>query len=128
MKRIALFLLLALPVAAQDRFSITAGRYAADFSTDVRVDPLGTTLNLERDLFLDRSRKVNDFSARWRVFARHELAASYVSASRNGLGPITQEIRFNGRFYPVSGHSPEDPIHQADIDRRYVEWFGQYLK
>ena len=28
--------------------------------------------------------------------------ASYVSASRNGLGPITQEIRFNGRFYPVS--------------------------
>ena len=102
MKRIVLLALLALPVVAQDRFSITAGRYAADFSTDVRIDPLGTKLHLERDLFLDRSRKVNDFSARWRVFARHELAASYVSASRNGLGPITQEIRFNGRFYPVS--------------------------
>jgi dipeptidyl aminopeptidase/acylaminoacyl peptidase len=35
-------------------------------------------------------------------------------------------VKFVG--YPVSGHSPEDPIHQADIDRRYVEWFGQYLK
>jgi len=30
--------------------------------------------------------------------------------------------------YPVSGHSPEDPIHQADIYRRYVEWFSPYLK
>ena len=30
--------------------------------------------------------------------------------------------------YPVSGHSPEDPAHQSDIDHRYVEWFTQYLK
>ena len=30
--------------------------------------------------------------------------------------------------YPVSGHSPDDPVHQADIDRRYIEWFAQYLK
>jgi len=35
-------------------------------------------------------------------------------------------VKFIG--YPVSGHSPEDPIHQADIDRRYVEWFSTYLK
>jgi hypothetical protein len=32
-KRTALFALLALPVSAQDRFSITTGRYAAGFST-----------------------------------------------------------------------------------------------
>ncbi|HEX9163899.1 MAG TPA: S9 family peptidase, partial [Thermoanaerobaculia bacterium] len=30
--------------------------------------------------------------------------------------------------YPVSGHSPEDPAHQSDIDHRYVDWFRQYLK
>lgn len=30
--------------------------------------------------------------------------------------------------YPVSGHSPEDPAHQSDIDHRYVDWFTQYLK
>ncbi|HEX7421295.1 MAG TPA: S9 family peptidase [Thermoanaerobaculia bacterium] len=30
--------------------------------------------------------------------------------------------------YPVSGHSPEDPAHQSDIDHRYVDWFSQYLK
>jgi dipeptidyl aminopeptidase/acylaminoacyl peptidase len=53
--------------------------------------------------------------------------------------PITQSyemfhaLKDNGvtvKFfaYPVSGHSPEDPAHQSDIDRRYVEWFTQYLK
>ncbi|MGZ8832482.1 MAG: S9 family peptidase [Thermoanaerobaculia bacterium] len=30
--------------------------------------------------------------------------------------------------YPVSGHSPDDPTHQSDVDRRYVDWFAQYLK
>jgi dipeptidyl aminopeptidase/acylaminoacyl peptidase len=35
-------------------------------------------------------------------------------------------VKFIG--YPVSGHSPDDPIHQADIDRRYVEWFSEHLK
>ena len=53
--------------------------------------------------------------------------------------PVTQSFQMyhalkdNGvpvRFfaYPVSGHSPEDPVHQSDIDHRYVEWFSQYLK
>jgi dipeptidyl aminopeptidase/acylaminoacyl peptidase len=53
--------------------------------------------------------------------------------------PITQSfqmyraLRDNGvpvKFivYPVSGHSPDDPVHQADVDRRYIEWFAQYLK
>jgi dipeptidyl aminopeptidase/acylaminoacyl peptidase len=30
--------------------------------------------------------------------------------------------------YPLSGHSPEDPAHQMDVDRRWVEWFATYLK
>ena len=30
--------------------------------------------------------------------------------------------------YPVSGHSPDDPVHQADVSRRYIEWFSEYLK
>jgi dipeptidyl aminopeptidase/acylaminoacyl peptidase len=30
--------------------------------------------------------------------------------------------------YPVSGHSPDDPVHGADIPRRYIEWFKKYLK
>lgn len=53
--------------------------------------------------------------------------------------PITQTFQYyhalrdNGvpvKFiaYPVPGHSPEDPVHVADIARRYVEWFARYLK
>lgn len=30
--------------------------------------------------------------------------------------------------YPVSGHSPEDPLRQTDIEKRYVQWFSEYLK
>ena len=100
-------LLFTLSSLAQDspafpRFSVTAGHYAAQFTTDVRVDPVGTELNLERDLALDRSRGLTDFSLRWRPLDRHELAASYVSASRNGVGPVNREFRFNDRVYPAS--------------------------
>jgi dipeptidyl aminopeptidase/acylaminoacyl peptidase len=53
--------------------------------------------------------------------------------------PVTQSyqmyraLRDNGvptKFigYPVSGHSPDDPLRAADIEKRYVDWFAQYLK
>jgi dipeptidyl aminopeptidase/acylaminoacyl peptidase len=53
--------------------------------------------------------------------------------------PITQSFQLyralkdNGvptKFiaYPLSGHNAEDPVHQSDVDRRYVEWFREYLK
>ena len=29
--------------------------------------------------------------------------------------------------YPVSGHSPDDPVHGADVERRYVDWFSRYI-
>jgi len=30
--------------------------------------------------------------------------------------------------YPVSGHFPSDPVRRADVARRYIDWFVQYLK
>jgi dipeptidyl aminopeptidase/acylaminoacyl peptidase len=30
--------------------------------------------------------------------------------------------------YPISGHNADDPVHQMDLDRRWVEWFATYLK
>lgn len=29
--------------------------------------------------------------------------------------------------YPLPGHSPTDPVHQRDVDRRWVEWLKKYL-
>jgi hypothetical protein len=101
-------LLVALPSFAQTafpRFSVTAGNYNADFATDVRVDPNGTPIRLERDLALDRSKRTNDFAARLMLGNRHELAASYVSASRNGFRSIDEQIVFNGRVYPVNAQA-----------------------
>ncbi len=53
--------------------------------------------------------------------------------------PITQSYRYyhalrdNGvtvEFigYPLPGHNPSDPVHQKDVDRRWVEWLTKYLK
>lgn len=30
--------------------------------------------------------------------------------------------------YPVTGHSPSDPVHSRDIDRRWIAWLGKYLQ
>lgn len=30
--------------------------------------------------------------------------------------------------YPVSGHSPSDPVRAMDVNRRWVDWLVQYLK
>jgi len=29
--------------------------------------------------------------------------------------------------YPVAGHSPGDPVHARDVDRRWIAWLGRYL-
>jgi dipeptidyl aminopeptidase/acylaminoacyl peptidase len=52
--------------------------------------------------------------------------------------PVTQSYRLyhalqdNGvpsEFiaYPLSGHSPNDPVHSRDVDRRWVAWLRRYL-
>lgn len=52
--------------------------------------------------------------------------------------PITQSyelyhaLKDNGvpaKFfaYPVSGHSPSDPVRQRDVDRRWIGWLKEYL-
>src|ERR1041384_3507037 len=74
-------LLFAAAASAQEsatfpRFSILAGRYDALLWTATRLDPVGTELNLERDVGLRRSRGLDDLALRWRPFSRHELAAS----------------------------------------------------
>jgi dipeptidyl aminopeptidase/acylaminoacyl peptidase len=29
--------------------------------------------------------------------------------------------------YPLTGHNPSDPVHQQDVDRRWVDWLKTYL-
>jgi dipeptidyl aminopeptidase/acylaminoacyl peptidase len=36
------------------------------------------------------------------------------------------EVKFFA--YPLPGHSPSDPIHQRDVDRRLIEWFKTHFE
>ncbi|HJQ35689.1 MAG TPA: S9 family peptidase [Thermoanaerobaculia bacterium] len=29
--------------------------------------------------------------------------------------------------FPISGHNPEDPLRQIEIEKRYIEWFTEYF-
>lgn len=109
--KLAIAVLAALPLAAQQTplfpvVSITSSSGAAEFETSIRVDPgdgltEGTVIGLEDDLGLDSSRTLQRFTIEWRPLARHELAASWFSASRDGLQQIDREIVFRDEVYPV---------------------------
>ena len=120
---------LALPALAQEsavfpRFSVLAGKYGTKFSTDVRVDPEGTQVNLERDLGLDDGRRVNDYAVRWRPFARHELAGSYLAVDRGGFRAIDQPIMFNGRLYPAHVNATT-VFNTKQWEATYTYWAAQ---
>jgi len=36
------------------------------------------------------------------------------------------EVKFIA--YPITGHSPSDPIHQRDRDKRWIEWIDDHFK
>jgi dipeptidyl aminopeptidase/acylaminoacyl peptidase len=49
-----------------------------------------------------------------------------------GSYKLYRALRDNGvpvKFvvYPGGGHSPNDPVRARDVDRRWLEWLGQYL-
>lgn len=113
MQRLALIVLLALPLAAQEsplfpRFTATGTLYSGRFDTNARLDPDGTTttegtsVNFERDLGLQQSKRLHRAAITWRPLARHELAASYFTSRRAGLQQINRDITFRNRVYPVN--------------------------
>jgi hypothetical protein len=112
MRLLLLFLASTLPLAAQEsllfpRFSVTGSTSPASFETNARIDPettlaaVGTLVSFERDLGLEDSRTLQRFSAQWRPFRRHELAATYFSAPRSATRQITRNITFRNQTYPV---------------------------
>jgi dipeptidyl aminopeptidase/acylaminoacyl peptidase len=55
----------------------------------------------------------------WRVPITQSFQL-YHALSDNGV--TTQFIA-----YPVAGHSPGDPVHSRDVDRRWIAWLSKYL-
>ena len=48
-------------------------------------------------------------------------AYSYYHALRDN----NVKVKFVG--YPLPGHSPTDPVHQRDVDRRWIDWIKTHL-
>src|SRR5690349_18023831 len=135
MRRLALLLLVAVPLFGQElfpRFSITGSTSKSDFETNIRVDPevvggevgtpgTGTVVNFERDLGLDDSRNLQRFGLQWSPARRHEFSATYFSAPRNGFAQIDREILFREKLYPVNAQVTS----QLDLDylsASYTYW------
>jgi dipeptidyl aminopeptidase/acylaminoacyl peptidase len=36
-------------------------------------------------------------------------------------------VKTNFIAYPVEGHSPQDPVHQRDVERRWTAWINEYI-
>jgi dipeptidyl aminopeptidase/acylaminoacyl peptidase len=58
--------------------------------------------------------RLSQLPARWQSFQLYHVLTD------NGV--TTQFIA-----YPVTGHSPADPVHSRDIDRRWIAWLARYL-
>ena len=48
-------------------------------------------------------------------------AYSYFHALRDN------KVKVQFIAYPLPGHSPQDPVHQRDVDRRWIEWIRAHI-
>ena len=138
MRRFTLLLCIlavAAPAAAQfnrtlfPTFTLTGGGYLGDFGTKVRVDPhieglQGTTIDLEKNLGLESSRRLTRFGFEWRPLRRHELGVTYFSTRREGRRVIDRQIVFEDTTFPIQA----DVRSKFDIDfweANYTYWARQ---
>jgi len=86
-------------------FYVRFGTYLLDSSTQARVDGrggnIGTRLDFESDLNIDRRKPALLAGARWRFRDRHFLEVEYFSLKRSGQARIDTEIRFGDATFPV---------------------------
>ena len=88
--------LAAIPAAAAaveplDTFSVSIGGYVTRFDTRVRADGElfgGTTIDLSRDLGLDKDDMIGFLGVSWRPFARHEKPAIGCQARKRYPGKV----------------------------------------
>jgi hypothetical protein len=84
---------------------VRAGTYLLDSSTQARVDGrggnLGSLLDFEEDLNLDKRKPTLLAGVRWRFHERHFLEIEYFNLERSGLARIDTDIRFGDVVFPI---------------------------
>lgn len=84
---------------------VRAGVYLLDSSTQARVDGrdgnIGSRLNFEDDLNLDKRKQTLLAGVRWRFHERHFLEIEHFDLKRSGRTRIDTEIRFGDAVFPI---------------------------
>ena len=84
---------------------VRAGTYLLDSSTQARVDGregnIGSRLDFEDDLNLDKRKPTLLAGVRWRFHDRHFLEIEYFDLKRYGQARIDTEIRFGDAVFPI---------------------------
>ena len=99
-----------------ERLRLSAGMFAADSTTEVRLDSndgeIGTVVNAEEDLGLRDHSEVGDVEVELRVRDRHRVRFNYFKMDRAASQPLQREIRFGEDVYEI------DDVVDSSIDMR----------
>jgi hypothetical protein len=102
------------PGAELQPLYIRAGAYVLESLTQARVDGsggnIGSRLDFEDDLNLDKRKPTLLAGARWRFNDRHMVDVEYFRLKRSGQSRIDTEIRFGDATFPVG----------ADVDSSFT--------
>jgi hypothetical protein len=84
---------------------VRAGTYILDSFTQARVDGregnIGSRLNFEDDLNLDKQKPTLLAGVRWRFHDRHFVEIDYFKLKRSGQARFDSEIRFGDVVFPI---------------------------
>ncbi|NJO12607.1 MAG: porin family protein [Gammaproteobacteria bacterium] len=89
-----------------ERLRLSAGVFAADSRTELRLDSdagtLGTLVNAEQDLGLRDHSDAGDVEVELRVRDRHRIRFNYFKLDRNASQALSRQIRFGDDVYNVN--------------------------
>jgi hypothetical protein len=103
-------LLLAQPALAENlnhKFSLQAQVFFAGIDSSVRVDQnngdLGTVVDFENDLKLEKHSTVPSFRAGWRINDDWMFIGEYYALNRDSTATLDREIIVGDTTYPING-------------------------
>src|SRR6185295_15828086 len=92
--------------ALNDRFYFGAGAFFPSTSTRAQLESkrtgVGTTIDLEESLDMERSKTVPNFFGRWRISERWRVDAEFFQLNRNSERGIDREIQWGDQTFPAS--------------------------
>lgn len=108
----------------QDRFTLTARNYKPSIDTQVRFDSsdliLGSNLDLEDDLQVDKSDTLTKYDARFRITSQISVEIGYFELGRFADTVLTDSIQFGDTVFPTSA---DVTTHfKADVATLGLSW------